>query len=245
MAKEEKVYVMPATYEEAVQRKQELLDKINAYNEAMFAGEELPYSDKEIDELQEEYQILNDRLFLTDSEKIDKLNDEDKIINEDGTVERKLSFLDKVHWPLFVYPIFLIIFALGAFHNKIVDSVINNYVFRLMEIAFNHNIYTGAAFKESEFALKSFGYYFRLIFFSSLVQLIAAALSWIGYVIYAIFKKENKKIAFFIAVGISAIALISIIACCVKSFDAYGQVYHEQSAVFDYYVQSLINNYGY
>ena len=41
-------YQQYETYEEAVKRKEELLEKINAYNIALFEEKELPYTDEEI-----------------------------------------------------------------------------------------------------------------------------------------------------------------------------------------------------
>ena len=73
-------YQIPDTYEEAVARKAEVLKLINEYNEALLLDKELPCSEEEIDRLQEEYQILNDHLELTDEEKLEKLKDSDKEI---------------------------------------------------------------------------------------------------------------------------------------------------------------------
>ena len=91
-------YQIPDTYEEAVARKAEVLKLINEYNEALLLDKELPCSEEEIDRLQEEYQILNDHLELTDEEKLEKLKDSDKEINEDGVVVEKISVFDKIHF---------------------------------------------------------------------------------------------------------------------------------------------------
>ena len=96
-------YQLPDTYEEAVERKAYVLKLINEYNEALLLGKELPCSDEENDRLQEEYQILNDHLALTEEERINKLNDSDKEINEDGVVVEKVSLVDKIHWSVLVY----------------------------------------------------------------------------------------------------------------------------------------------
>ena len=83
-------YQIPETYDEAVKRKADVLQMINDYNVALLLGNDLPYSEEEIERLQEEYQILNDHLALTEDERLAKLDDDDKIVNEDGTVEEKL-----------------------------------------------------------------------------------------------------------------------------------------------------------
>lgn len=112
----EKKYTIPENHEEAVKRKEEVLAMINAYNEAIFAEEEPPYTDEEIDLLQEEYQILNDRVALTEKEKIAKLDEKDVVVNEDGTISRKTSVLDQIHFTVFIYiALFLIVSTLGGY----------------------------------------------------------------------------------------------------------------------------------
>ena len=96
-------YQIPDTYEEAVERKAYVLKLINEYNEALLLGKDLPCSDEEIDKLQEEYQILNDHLALTEEERLSKLNDSDKEVNEDGVIVEKVSVLDKIHWSVMLY----------------------------------------------------------------------------------------------------------------------------------------------
>ena len=95
-------YQIPETYDEAVKRKADVLQMINDYNVALLLGNDLPYSEEEIERLQEEYQILNDHLALTEDERLAKLDDDDKIVNEDGTVEEKQSIFDKIHWSIYL-----------------------------------------------------------------------------------------------------------------------------------------------
>ena len=102
-------YQIPDTYEEAVERKAYVLKLINEYNEALLLGKDLPCSDEEIDKLQEEYQILNDHLALTEEERLSKLNDSDKEVNEDGVIVEKVSVLDKIHWSVMLYCVFTFI----------------------------------------------------------------------------------------------------------------------------------------
>ena len=47
-------YQIPETYDEAVKRKADVLQMINDYNVALLLGNDLPYSEEEIERLQEE-----------------------------------------------------------------------------------------------------------------------------------------------------------------------------------------------
>ena len=136
-------YQIPDTYEEAVARKAEVLKLINEYNEALLLDKELPCSEEEIDRLQEEYQILNDHLELTDEEKLEKLKDSDKEINEDGVVVEKISVFDKIHWGIFLYIVFTFIALCSMpFLTKLVGQAgINSYISKfLYDCLWEHNI---------------------------------------------------------------------------------------------------------
>ena len=129
-------YQIPETYDEAVKRKAEVLQMINDYNVALLLGNDLPYSEEEIERLQEEYQILNDHLALTDEERLAKLDDDDKIVNEDGTVEEKQSIFDKIHWSIYLVAIISFIACCGIFTkavgNACMESFLNNYFYDLL-----------------------------------------------------------------------------------------------------------------
>lgn len=110
--------LIPENYEEAKKRKEEVLQMINSYNEALFNEEVLPFTDEEIRVLQEEYLLLDDYVELTDTEKkiINKDSEEDieEIVNDDGTIikRRKESFWDKVNPFIFVYAVFVLVGSL-------------------------------------------------------------------------------------------------------------------------------------
>lgn len=116
MAKDQ--ILIPEDYEEAKKRKEEVLKMINLYNEALFNDEVLPFTDEEIRVLQEEFLLLDDYVELTDTEKeiINKDSEEDyeEIVNEDGTVTKKIkvSFWEKVNPFIFIYAVFVLVGSL-------------------------------------------------------------------------------------------------------------------------------------
>ena len=128
-------YQIPETYDEAVKRKADVLQMINDYNVALLLGNDLPYSEEEIEKLQEEYQILNDLLALTEEERLAKLKDSDKEVNEDGVVVEKISVFDKMHWGILLYCVFTFISLCSMpFLTKLVgqagiDSFISKYLY--------------------------------------------------------------------------------------------------------------------
>ena len=119
------------TYEEAVQRKEELLEKINAYNIALLEEKELPYTDEEIEEMMEEYQILNDSLKLTDDEKKYKYSSEDLEVSEDGSVEVKQTFFDKVSIWVYIYSFFGIFLSLGLL-NSLIGTEVYEFIMNIL-----------------------------------------------------------------------------------------------------------------
>ena len=88
------------------------------------------YTDEEIEEMMEEYQILNDHLALTKEEKLSKLNDADKIVQEDGTIVEKVSVFDKIHWSVYVYGIISTIFATGILTRPVGQSTMKGFINR-------------------------------------------------------------------------------------------------------------------
>lgn len=114
---EKKPILIPENYEAAKKRKEEVLQMINEYNEALFNEDILPYTDEEIKRLQEEYLLLDDYVELTDTEKkaIDKhQEEEEETITEDGEVVKKdkHSYWDAVNPLIFVYALFPLIGSL-------------------------------------------------------------------------------------------------------------------------------------
>lgn len=110
--------LIPENYEDAKKRKEEVLKMINSYNEALFNDEVLPFSDEEIRVLQEEYLLLDDYVELTDTEKefMNKDSEEDfeEIVNEDGTVTKKIrvTFWEKVNPFIFIYAVVVLVGSL-------------------------------------------------------------------------------------------------------------------------------------
>ncbi len=85
-------FKMPETREEAAKRKEELLEKINKYNEEYFAGTP-SLSEEEINLIQEEYQFLDDLVDIEeDYAKIDE--------------PKEQKFLDKVSILVWIYAMF-------------------------------------------------------------------------------------------------------------------------------------------
>ena len=60
---------IPENYEEALKRKEEVLNIINSYSIALLNETELPCSEEEIALLQEEYSMLDEYVELTNTEK--------------------------------------------------------------------------------------------------------------------------------------------------------------------------------
>ncbi len=117
------------TYEEAVQRKEELLQKINEYNIALLEGKEPPYTEEEIDEMSEEYQILNDSLKLTKEEK--KQKDVEYVETEDGVVEKPKGFFDKIGIGVYIYS-FIAVFLSSGILNSLIGTAIYNGVMNII-----------------------------------------------------------------------------------------------------------------
>ena len=189
-------YQIPDTYEEAVERKAYVLKLINEYNEALLLGKDLPCSDEEIDKLQEEYQILNDHLALTEEERLSKLNDSDKEVNEDGVIVEKVSVLDKIHWSVMLYCVFTFIclcsmpFLTKAVGSACLDSFIDKYFYDLL-----WNKYVDMmALQSSEYMWSDFGYWFRVCVSYLWLPLLLILISVGVYFIFRKRKDLNSKI---------------------------------------------------
>ncbi|MGI6758724.1 MAG: hypothetical protein ACOX40_02960 [Bacilli bacterium] len=61
-------FEMPKTYEEALERKKEILDILNEYNEDLLLGNPTEVTEEEVENLREEFEILDDH-YLTKEEK--------------------------------------------------------------------------------------------------------------------------------------------------------------------------------
>lgn len=198
-------YDKPLSYEEAQARKEELLEKINQYNLAFFNNETLPYTDEEIKDMQEEYQLLCDNLSLSKEEKILRNDKEDIIENTDGTLEVKKTFFDKVSIWVYIY-VFLSTFVISGILNSLIGAGIYD---KVMDI-----IYKAMYKNEAHFFLKeisSFG--FGMIYFPSFL-LFPLLVIIATMVIYFIMKKkdekrlENRKVMFWTLMGQIVITII-------------------------------------
>ncbi len=84
-------FKIPETMEEALKRREEVLEQINKYNEEYFDGT-TTLTDEEIALLQEEYQFLNE------------LIEEEPVVEAQMDVEK--NFFDKVNIFIWIYAVF-------------------------------------------------------------------------------------------------------------------------------------------
>ena len=80
---------IPDTYEEALARKKEVLELINAYNEAILNGNPPTMSDEEIDLLQEEFQVLNDLVIEKEHDENGEVVYEEQFTDEGVIIEKR------------------------------------------------------------------------------------------------------------------------------------------------------------
>lgn len=187
-------YQIPETYEEAVARKAEVLKLINEYNEALLLEKELPCTEEEIDRLQEEYQILNDHLALTDEERLEKLKDSDKEVNEDGVVVEKISVLDKIHWGVLLYIVFTFIALCSMpFLTKPVGQAgINSFISKYLYDCLWEKQIGMFELEKSEFMLTAGTYWFRVALYYLWLPLLLIVISVAVYlVVYFLNHKKN------------------------------------------------------
>lgn len=204
------------TYEEAVQRKEELLEKINAYNIALLEEKELPYTDEEIEEMMEEYQILNDSLRLTEEEKKYKYSSEDLEVSEDGSVEVKQTFFDKVSIWTYIYSFFGVFLSLGLLNSLLgteIYELIMNTIYSIMFKTENHLLMEN---------IGSFGYgciYYGSYLIYPIILIVATLICYL--IVKKKGKPENKKFLFWVLmvqIILSVIVSIIIIVGLAKDF---------------------------
>ena len=205
-------YQLPETYEEAVERKAYVLKLINEYNEALLLGNELPCSEEEIDRLQEEYQILNDHLALTEEERLSKLNDNDKEVTEDGVIVEKVSVLDKIHWGVMLYCIFTFIllcampFLTKPIGSACFNSMIKNFMY---DCLWEKNVeMLGLA--KSDYMWSEVGFALRAILAYCWLPLLLVLISVGIYFIYRHKKDLNTKICKWLIIANIFIFVLSI-----------------------------------
>lgn len=200
---EKEPILIPEDYEEAKKRKEEVLLMINQYNEALFNGEELPYSDDEIKKLQEEYLLLDDYVELTDTEKrlINKGADD----AEDGEVldEPKETFWDKVNPLIFVYALFPLIGSLWFAIQGIGIQVIQLFTKFLSK---KDIVLTGVSDKGFLVICLSLVAVYPILF--CLVTLLVK--------IFVCRRKETKKVAFWILMSQILISIINYLVVAIE-----------------------------
>ena len=202
-------YQIPETYEEAVARKEEVLKLINEYNVALLLGNELPCSDEEIEKLQEEYQILNDHLALTEEEKINKLNDSDKIVQEDGTIVEKVSIFDKIHWSVYLYGIISTIFAAGILTKPVGKACMNSFIDKYFYDLLWEKGVEMTALEKSGFMWTDFQYWFRCAISFLWLPLLILLLTTVFYFLFRKRNDINSKIAKWLLIAHIALFVIS------------------------------------
>lgn len=105
----------PATYEEAVERKENLLNKLNKYNEELLEGKEPSLSEEEYALVQEEYEFLDcyvdvDAEFAKSEEVTDK------------------KFLDRVNLFVWLYAIVMFFANLYFVQQSIGYSILSKFL---------------------------------------------------------------------------------------------------------------------
>lgn len=203
-------YKIPDTYEEAVKRKADVLQMINDYNVALLLGNDLPYTDEEIEQLQEEYQILNDHLALTEEERLAKLNEDDIIVNEDGTIEEKKSIFDKIHWSFYLVAVITLLVTCGIFTYSIgtacMEKIMSDY---FEDLLWNKEV-GGYELIKSEYMWSQIDYWLRVCF-SYLWLPLAGILVSVAY--HFVVRKRNDltpKFSFWLVIINVALLVISV-----------------------------------
>lgn len=105
----------PTTYEEAVERKENLLNKLNKYNEEILEGKELSLTDEELALVQEEYEFL-DCFVDVDAE----------FAKTEESGEKK--FLDKVNIFVWIYAMVMFFANLYFIQQHIGYSILSKFL---------------------------------------------------------------------------------------------------------------------
>ena len=205
-------YQFPETYEEAIERKAYVLKLINEYNEALLLGNELPCSEEEIDRLQEEYQILDEHLALTEDEKLSKLNDSDKIVNEDGVIVEKVSFIDNLHWGVILYTVFsfILLFAMPFLTKPIGAACLDSMIQKLFEKCLWTHEVEMMDLEKSGYMWTEVGYALRSILAYCWLPLLFVLISIVIFLVYRNRKDINTKFCKWLIVANIGIFVISI-----------------------------------
>lgn len=237
------------TYDEAVKRKQYLLEQINLYNEALFNDQPLPYSDEEIDKLQEEYQMLNDVLKLTDEERIEKLDDKNKIVHEDGTIEEKKTGMDRLNVFTYLYLIIgtlLVILFSSVLSSGMADSFIEKMNYQYFEQVYDETSDYSIMYTDSSYIMNSSKYYFLVVLFTILIPLIVLLISTICFILSKKLDKINRKWFLYIYLAHVAITVISVILVLfIKILPTWESYYNDYATKYAVYIYSNYYYSGY
>lgn len=233
-------YELPDTYEEAVARKEEVLQKINEYNEALFSEAPLPFSEEELDDLQEEFQILNDRLRLTEKEKLQKL-DESQLEEIDGELVEKKTFWDKIHWAVYIYGLLSTIFATGILNKSIGDELTYRFIV-------NYFVKTYKAcesmYMTGEYMISGFHFWFVTILTYVFLPILICLLSLGVYFIFRNKGEVNRKVTFYLLIAHICLAVIVITLLIVLvAVPTWKDYYKNFQSVYSYWVYSNLSGY--
>lgn len=240
-------FQIPDTYEAAVARKEEVLKLINDYNVALLLGNDLPCSEGEIEKLQEEYQILNDHLALTKEEKLNKLNDADKIVQEDGTIVEKVSVFDKIHWSVYVYGIISTIFATGILTRPVGQSTMKGFINRYFYDLLWEKYVDAYSLQKSDFMWTDFQFWFRCAFSYLWLPLLIIILSTVFYLLFRKRNDINTKIAKWLLIGHIVLFVISFAVIILQGEIKAWIDYYESLPYYYayYYTQEIGSSSGY
>lgn len=210
---------IPENYDEALKRKNEVLEMINKYNELMFTeGATLPFTDEEIALLQEEYLILDEYVGLTDQEKeaYQKLESNEYVehVQEDGTVVKvkKETFWDKVNPIVFIYAVLPLIGSLTSVIQGIGIGSINLFGKLLGKIV-EKNDWSLENITDNQLFALSYG--LMLIY-----PIVFCLITFLLYK-FACRKKETKSVFFWILIGHIALSIISCVIIFIELFKSF------------------------
>ena len=200
---------IPENYEEALKRKEEVLNIINSYSIALLNETELPCSEEEIALLQEEYSMLDEYVELTNTEK-EAMNKNDKKVYkeevlEDGTINKVevISFWDKVNPLIFIYGLIALIGSLWFSIQGIGIQLIN--LFTNIAVKFEWNLSTWTD-NQVNWLLAGIVSIYPILFvlFSFIVARFICR------------KKETKKVAYITLAGHFLVAAINLVIIVVR-----------------------------
>lgn len=202
------LFEIPQTQEEARALKQEILEKINNYNNAVFNNEPLPYTDEEIDELQNQYDLLSEVVKLTKEEKKKLAN----LGNEDNPEATKVTVVDKISTANYLYGIILTIFISGILSKQVGEAIFNGFMGNYFSSVYKKtgDMYALMSSTANDNFMKAPVFWLITCFSFIIVPLILLIIS---LVIFLILRKKdslNKKVAMYIFITHAVLTVIVI-----------------------------------